>query len=106
MCNWNSGRKALGIGLLGQGLKAQYQNKALIPETFKKFEPTTINGYPALHFEGGKESQNGVYNLDLGLSDNQMALIQANDTSSLENAKKIAETVAKAVVQQAKSGGR
>ena len=105
ICNWDGSKgDSTGVSLLGMGIDAQYKKQNMI-HFYTKFEPTTINGYPAVNTTKANDEKDGRTSLTIGLNDHESADVQVIARTPGE-AKKITDTVAKTIVDTARAGGK
>lgn len=106
ICHWDTSESQNGVGvsLLGMGLDAQYKKQNLA-HVYQKFQPTTVDGFPAVNTTKPDDEKDGRFSLTIGLNDRESADIQTTADSPAE-AKKITDAVAKAIVSTARAGGK
>jgi hypothetical protein len=100
-CSWTNDAQPVQFGynvgfLTGNknGLSDTYRGRA----RFKYFEPTEVDGYPAVFNDGNDFRANGVCNLTIGISDTlafrvRVSFTRDEGTKSCDETKKLASAV-------------
>ncbi|TVT28532.1 DUF3558 domain-containing protein [Amycolatopsis rhizosphaerae] len=107
-CTWQgavyqANSTGIGVSTNGTGLDNIYKLNAQ-PGYFAYFEPTTINGYPAVYASRADQRSSGICSLSIGLANDTTAVV----TSSLvtgqnkTNPCPVAERTAQAMIEHLK----